>query len=196
MPSISTFSPSIRFLILFLDNEKLFLFNTCFANVLSLIASVTHVSKRNDGISKSLIAREIFIGFVMSKISDLKPVNTSKLSSNIKLLKIIAITLGILIILGLFFLFWGLAKSYNNLEKNKIKDKSFLVSDDLQFSEFDFFQPKGSQLISSSLGGNNEILLRYLYQGNNVLVILNTEKKEVKSIITLKIGKDFGNKNK
>lgn len=98
--------------------------------------------------------------------------------------------------LGLFFLFWGLAKSYNNLEKNKIKDKSFLVSDDLQFSEFDFFQPKSSQLISSSLGENNEILLRYLYQGNNVLVILNAEKKEVKSIITLKIGKDFGNKNK
>ena len=41
--------------------------------------------------------------------------------SNIRLLKIIAIILGILIIIGLFFLFLGLAKSYNNLGNEQKK---------------------------------------------------------------------------
>ena len=36
------------------------------------------------------------------------------------------------------------------------------------------------------LGKNNEILLRYIYQGNNVLVVLDTKTKKIKSIITLK----------
>ena len=43
------------------------------------------------------------------------------MSSNIKVIKIIAIILGGLIILGLIALFYGLANSYNRLEK---KDNS------------------------------------------------------------------------
>ena len=85
--------------------------------LLSLIASVTHASIRNIGKLKSLTESEILIGLFMSNISDLKIQNQSKLMSNIRLLKIIAIILGILIIIGIFFLFLGLAKSYNNLGK-------------------------------------------------------------------------------
>ena len=50
--------------------------------------------------------------------------------SNIRLLKIIAIILGILIIIGIFFLFLGLAKSYNNLgneQKKLINLKSKII---------------------------------------------------------------------
>ena len=169
----------------------MFLFNTCFANLLSLIASVTHASIRNVGRLKSLTARDIFIGSDMSNNSDLKPENENKLLSNIKLLKIIAIILGILIIVGLFFLFIGLAKSYNNLDKIEKKYSETVIIKD-GFDEFTFFQPKDAQLISTSLGTNNEMLLRFLYKGNNVLVVLNIDTNKIRSIITLKRGKDFG----
>ena len=104
--------------------------------------------------------------------------------SNIKVIKIIAIILGGLIILGLIALFYGLANSYNNLEKkdNNISAKTI----EKKVNQFNFLQPKDAQLISSSLGKNNEILLRYIYQGNNVLVVLDTKTKKIKSIITLK----------
>ena len=104
--------------------------------------------------------------------------------SNIKVIKIIAIILGGLIILGLIALFYGLANSYNNLEKkdNNISTKTI----EKKLNQFNFLQPKDAQLISSSLGKNNEILLRYIYQGNNVLVVLDTKTKKIKSKITLK----------
>ena len=58
--------------------------------------------------------------------------------SNIRLLKIIAIILGILIIIGIFFLFLGLAKSYNNLgNEQKIVNKSEIKNN--IFNEFIFF---------------------------------------------------------
>ena len=104
--------------------------------------------------------------------------------SNIKVIKIIAIILGGLIILGLIALFYGLANSYNNLEKkdNNISTKTI----EKKLNQFNFLQPKDAQLISSSLGKNNEILLRYIYQGNNVLVVLDIKTKKIVSIITLK----------
>jgi hypothetical protein len=36
------------------------------------------------------------------------------------------------------------------------------------------------------LGLNNEILLRFMFKGNNLLVILDKNTKKYKSIITLK----------
>ena len=104
--------------------------------------------------------------------------------SNIKVIKIIAIILGGLIILGLIALFYGLANSYNRLEKkdNNISTKTI----EKKLNQFNFLQPKDAQLISSSLGKNNEILLRYIYQGNNVLVVLDIKTKKIMSIITLK----------
>ena len=104
--------------------------------------------------------------------------------SNIKVIKIIAIILGGLIILGLVALFFGLANSYNSLEKknNNISTKTI----EKKLNQFNFLQPKDAQLISSSLGKNNEILLRYIYQGNNVLVVLDIKTKKIVSIITLK----------
>ena len=77
-----------------------------------------------------------------------------------------------------------MANSYNRLEKkgNDISTKTI----ENKLNQFIFLQPKDAQLISSSLGNNNEILLRYIYQGNNVLVVLDTKTKKIKSIITLK----------
>ena len=106
------------------------------------------------------------------------------MSFNIKIIKIIAIILGGLIILGLIALFYGLANSYNRLEKKDNNISTTII--EKKVNQFNFLQPKDAQLISSSLGKNNEILLRYLYQGNNVLIVLDTNTKKIKSIITLK----------
>ena len=125
----------------------------------------------------------------MSNIFDPKTEKTSFVVSNIKTIKIIAIILGLLIIVGLIFLFWGLAKNYNKLNdasiiNNTLKDNQELIS------KFDLNEPSDAQLIYSSLGANNEILLRYLYKGKNTLVILDVKKKQIKSIITIKKGQN------
>ena len=142
--------------------------------------------------SKSLIKSEILIGFIMSNLSNSKPENQSHIISNIRIIKIIAIILGLLIILGLFVLFIGLSNSYNNLEKSEKNKNNILKIDEQKLNQLSFIQPVSAQLISSSLGQGNEILLRYLYEGNNVLVILNSKTKEIRSIITVKKGSQFG----
>ena len=130
----------------------------------------------------------------MSNISDLKQENQSHLSSNIRLIKIIAIILGLLIILGLIALFFGIANSYNNLDKSEKIKKDLIDTNDNNLNVFNFVEPFDAQLISSSLGQKNEILLRYIYEGNNVLVILHSNTRQIKSIITLKKGTEFSTK--
>ena len=122
----------------------------------------------------------------MSNIFNSKTEKTSAIVSNIKIIKIIAIILGLLIILGLFFLFWGLAESYKNINSNK---ETFSKAEETKIgliNKFDFNEPADAQLISSSLGLDNQMLLRYLYKGENVLVILDIQTKEISSIITIK----------
>ena len=120
----------------------------------------------------------------MFNVLNSKKESEAPVSYNIQVITIIAIILGGLIILGLIALFYGLANSYNRLEKkdNNISTKTI----EKKLNQFNFLQPKDAQLISSSLGKNNEILLRYIYQGNNVLVVLDTKTKKIKSKITLK----------
>ena len=142
--------------------------------------------------SKSLIESKILTGFFMSNLSNSKPENQSQIVSNIKIIKIIAIILGLLIILGLFVLFIGLYNSYDNLEKSEKNKNNTLIIDEQKLNQLNFEQPSSAQLISSSLGQDNEILLRYLYEGNNVLVVLNTKTKQIKYIITVKKGSQFG----
>ena len=125
----------------------------------------------------------------MSNIFDPKTEKTSFVISNIKTIKIIAIILGFFIIIGLIFLFWGLAKNYNKLNKDTTINKN--LKDDKEFTnKFDFNEPNEAQLISSSLGANNEILLRYLYKGKNTLVILDVKTKHIKSIVTITKGQN------
>ena len=109
-----------------------------------------------------------------------------RIISNIKVIKIIAIILGCLIIVGLVALFLGLANSYRSIEKldNNTKAPAKIIEKNL--NQFNFLQPSDAQLISSSLGKNNQILLRYIYKGKNVLVVLDTNTRNIKSIITLK----------
>ena len=88
-------------------------------------------------------------------------------------------------------MFIGLAKTYNNLDKSeKIKDDSTKINNNNLVS-INFIEPFDAQLISSSLGQKNEILLRYIYEGNNILVILNSKTKKIRSIITIKKGSQF-----
>ena len=125
----------------------------------------------------------------MPNIFDPKTEKTSFVVSNIKTIKIIAIILGLLIIVGLFFLFWGLAKKYNRLNNISSLNKTLQNNQNLT-NKFDLNAPSDAQLISSSLGANNKILLRYLYKGKNTLVILDVKTKQIKSVITIKKGQN------
>ena len=122
----------------------------------------------------------------MSNIFNSEEEKKSKIVSNIKIIKIFAIILGILIIIGLIALFIGLTRNYKKIEENN-KSKNYSLSKKTEeLVKFNFFQPIDAQLISASLGAGDEILLRYLYKGNNVLVILDKKTKQNKTIITLK----------
>ena len=92
--------------------------------------------------------------------------------------------------LGLIFLFWGLGKKINKLNNAPAINKTLRV-DTEHINELDFNEPSEAQLISSSLGTNNEILLRYLYKGKNTLVVLDIKTKKIKSIITIKKGQNI-----
>ena len=125
----------------------------------------------------------------MSNIFDPKTEKASYIASNIKTIKIIAIVLGLLIIVGLILLFWGLSKNYSKLNNSETINKT--LKDRKEFiNKLDFNEPTKAQLISSSLGANNEILLRYLYKGQNTLVILDVKTKKIKSIVTIKKGQN------
>ena len=131
----------------------------------------------------------------MSNMFDPKTEKTSFVVSNIKVIKIIAIILGLLIIIGLIFLFWGFGKKYNKLNNTNAINKT--LKDDTEYTyKFDFNEPNEAQLISSSIGTNNEILLRYLYKGKNTLVILDVKTKKIKSIVTIKKGQNSFKINK
>ena len=93
--------------------------------------------------------------------------------------------MGILIILGLFFLFIGLAKSYKNLNDIQ-KIESSIDKKEQGTNVFNFYQPLDAQLISSSLGDNNKVLLRYLYDGDNVLIVIDSRNNKMETIIKLK----------
>ena len=88
-------------------------------------------------------------------------------------------------------MFFGIANSYNNLDKPEKVKKDLINTNEKSLNAFDFEEPFDAQLISSSLGQENEILLRYIYDGKNVLVILNNKTRQVTSIISLKKGTEF-----
>ena len=122
----------------------------------------------------------------MSNIFNSEEEKKSNIVSNIKIIKIFAIILGILIIIGLIALFIGLTRNYKKIEENNKSKNYSLNKKTEELVKFNFFQPNDAQLISASLGVGDEILLRYLYKGNNVLVILDKKTKQNKTIITLK----------
>lgn len=93
--------------------------------------------------------------------------------------------MGILIILGLIVLFIGLTKNFKNLN-NIQKIEASIDKKKQALNAFNFYQPIDAQLISSSLGDDNKVLLRYLYDGENVLIIIDSRNKETETIIKLK----------
>ena len=121
----------------------------------------------------------------MSNISNPNETGKSKILANIRFVKIIAIILGILIILGLLVLFIGLAKSFKNLN-NSQKIETSIDKKKQGLNVFNFYQPIDAQLISSSIGDDNKVLLRYLYDGENVLIIIDSRNNKTETIIKLK----------
>ena len=106
--------------------------------------------------------------------------------TNLKFLIIITIILAILIIVCLIFLFKGIADNISNLsdkENNKLNKN--------KFGETELFYPMEAQLISTSLGSNDELLLRYQLKGKTVLVIIDTLNNAVKNKIFLLKGNDW-----
>ena len=93
--------------------------------------------------------------------------------------------MGILIILGLLVLFIGLAKSFKNIN-NTQKIETLIDKKKQGINIFNFYQPLDAQLISSSLGNDNKVLLRYLYDGENVLIIIDSRNNKTETIIKLK----------
>ena len=87
--------------------------------------------------------------------------------------------------LGLLVLFIGLAKSFKNLN-NTQKIESSIDKKKQGPNVFNFYQPLDAQLISSSLGDNNKVLLRYLYDGDNVLIVIDSRNNKMETIIKLK----------
>ena len=98
-----------------------------------------------------------------------------------------------LIILGLVFLFWGLANSFKKINNNKPTIKKTIQLDQKIKKEIELYVPKDAQLISSSLGHDNQILLRFLHKGENKLVILDIKTKNIMSIVTLKKDSEYFN---
>jgi hypothetical protein len=121
----------------------------------------------------------------MSNISNPNEIAKSKILANIRFVKIIAVILGILIILGLIVLFIGLTKNFKNLN-NIQKIEASIDKKKQALNAFNFYQPVDAQLISSSLGNDNKVLLRYLYDGENVLIIIDSRNKKTETIIKLK----------
>ena len=113
--------------------------------------------------------------------------------SNIKFLKFISIFLAILILICLVLLVFGFLKNYNKLasKKNITNGKKEISSTVQIIDKIEIFQPENSQLISSSLGGDNKLLLRYQSEGNNVIMIIDTNRKVILKKIFLKNGKEW-----
>ena len=88
--------------------------------------------------------------------------------------------------MGLIALFIGLSRNYKKVEASYKSKSSFVNQKKEELVKFNFFQPHDAQLISASLGIGNDVLLRYLYKGNNVLVILDKNTMEKRAFITLK----------
>ncbi len=112
---------------------------------------------------------------------------------NLKFLKFITIFLAILILICVVLLVFGFFKSYNKLSsKKEISNEKKEITSSIQIiDEIEIFQPKNSQLISSSLGGGNKLLLRYQSEGNNVIIIIDIDRKVILKKIFLKNGKEW-----
>ena len=115
------------------------------------------------------------------KITDYKSVN----KSNHKVLKLITIILSILIIICIFFLIIGFINKFRKLEKNekihneKIKER------------YSLFYPKESQIISVNYAGNNQLLLRYQFGGENKLILIDLINEKILTKINLKKSKEW-----
>ena len=106
--------------------------------------------------------------------------------SNFKFLKIVTIILAILILICLVLLVLGFIKNYNTLSvKKNVKNSIFKTK------EITFFQPKNSQLISSSLASDNQLLLRYQREGKTIILIIDIKNKYISNKIIFNDSEDW-----
>ena len=98
---------------------------------------------------------------------------TSGSKSNHKFLKFITIILSILIIICVIFLIIGFINKMGKLEQ---KEKIYNQEIKKQYS---LFYPKESQIISVNFIGNNQLLLRYQLDGENILILIDLINEKI-----------------
>ncbi len=123
---------------------------------------------------------------VMFKKINLSNNNNNFDKSNIKFLKIISIILALLILICLILFVLGVFKNFKKLSSNK--DKNVPV---LEFNEFKLFYPSKAQFINATLGNEDNLLLRYQLNGENVLLIINLRHKKIVKKISLLPDKEW-----
>ena len=106
--------------------------------------------------------------------------------SNFKFLKIVTVILAILILICLVLLILGFVKNYNTLSIKEAKKSLIFKTDELTL-----FQPKNSQLISSSLTSDDKLLLRYQHEGNTIILIIDVKNKNISNKIIFNDSDDW-----
>merc|ERR1711991_1312511 len=110
---------------------------------------------------------------------------TSVSKSNHKILKFIAITLLVLIVICLFFLIIGFINKFGELEK---KEKA--ISKNIK-NEYSLYYPKDSQIISVNYTDDNQLLLRYQIDGENKLILIDLLKEKILTKINFNKSKEW-----
>ena len=110
---------------------------------------------------------------------------TSVSKSNHKILKFITIILSILIVICLFFLIIGFKNKFGELEKKKKT-----ISKNIK-SEYSLYYPKDSQIISVNYTGDNQLLLRYQFDGKNKLILIDLLNEKILTQINFKKSKEW-----
>ena len=183
--STKTFPDNIKFFILVLEKVEFKYCSSWFALFIMLIASIIHLSILLCGIEKFLIFREIL--FILTMFQNFNSTNNNIYKkSNLMSLIIISIILAILIIVCLVFLFKGLADNFSNMSYKQAEN-----SQKNKISEIYFSYPNEAQFISSSLGADKELLLRYQYKGETLLIIVDINNKKIKNKIYFAGGSDW-----
>tara|TARA_Y100001960_G_C14269196_1_gene631327 strand:+ start:191 stop:565 length:375 start_codon:yes stop_codon:yes gene_type:complete len=107
--------------------------------------------------------------------------------SNLKFLKLISLILGILILVCIVLLIVGVIYNYE-----KIVSKKEIETNKDDKKEIIFYQPINYQLVSSSLGNNNQLLLRYHSGIKTILLVVDIKKKIIAKKISILKSDDWG----
>ena len=126
------------------------------------------------------------------KLTIAKPEGFNK--TNLKILKIISIILAILILICLVLLVVGFIKKFTDISEHQEQEKLekiTTIKNNFEKMNYIIYQPKNSQLISSSIGSDGKLLLRYQFEGKNFLLVINLISNLIEKKIEFISGDDW-----